>query len=151
MTSTATASAARTKPCRDCGRDVSLQAYACPHCGAPYPAREVWDGVGFEYKSRLEIAGWPLLHISFKYRDRRPVVARGVIAIGQFACGLVCISQFGIGLVSISQFTVAAYAVAQFAAAYSLIAQCGLYVAEGRGQLVMRVSELLQRLGVFSQ
>jgi hypothetical protein len=149
MRPTAAASAVRTKPCRDCGRDVSLQAYMCPQCGAPYPAREVWDGVGFEYRSRLEIAGWPLLHISFKYRNRRPVVARGVIAIGQFACGLVCISQFGVGLVSVGQFTVAIYALAQFAAAYSLIAQIGVYVADGRGQMVVRVSELLRRLGVF--
>jgi len=91
------------------------------------------------------------VHISFKYRSRRPVVARGVIAIGQFACGLVCISQFGIGLVSVGQFTVAGYALAQFAAAYSLIAQFGLYVAEGRGQLIVRASELFQRLGAFLQ
>jgi len=91
------------------------------------------------------------VHISFKYRNRRPVVARGVIAIGQFACGLVCISQFGIGLVSVSQFTVAGYALAQFAAAYSLVAQFGLYVAQGSGQRVVRVSELLARLGAFWQ
>ena len=138
---TAEAGVARTKPCRDCRREISLDAYACPHCGAPHPARETWDGRGFEYKSRLAIAGWPLLHISFKYRNRRPVVARGVIAIGQFACGLVCISQFGIGLVSVSQFTIAGYALAQF----------GLYVAQGSGQHVMRVSELLARLGAFWQ
>jgi len=148
---TTDASAARTKPCRDCRREISLQAYACPHCGAPYPARETWDGRGFEYKSRLTIAGWPLVHISFKYRNRRPVVARGVIAIGQFGCGLVCISQFGIGLVSVSQFTLAGYALAQFAAAYSLIAQFGLSIAEGHGQHVIRVSELLGRLGVLWQ
>jgi len=53
----------------------------------------------------------PLVHVSFKYRpNRRPVVARGVIAIGQFACGVVCIAQFSVGLLSISQFTVAAFA-----------------------------------------
>jgi hypothetical protein len=147
----ADAGVARTRPCRDCRREISLDAYACPHCGAPHPARETWDGRGFEYKSRLAIAGWPLVHISFKYRNRRPVVARGVIAIGQFACGLVCISQFGIGLVSVSQFTVAGYALAQFAAAYSLVAQFGLYVAQGSGQRVVRVSELLARLGAFWQ
>lgn len=150
MTPTA-AGAARTKPCRDCRREISLDAHACPHCGAPHPARAVWDGIGFEYKSPLTIAGWPLVHISFKYRNRRPVTARGVIAIGQFACGLVCISQFGVGLVSVSQFAIAGFALAQFAAAYSLIAQFGLYVAQGRGQLVLGVSELLRRLGVFWQ
>ncbi len=89
----------------------------------------------------------PLLHISFKYRPNRvPVVARGVIAIGQFACGLLTISQFGIGLVSISQFTIAGLAVAQFAVAYSLIAQIGLYVHEGHGQIVKSISELVKSL-----
>jgi hypothetical protein len=84
------------------------------------------------------------LHISFKYRpNRTPVVARGVIAIGQFGCGIVCLSQFGVGVISISQFTIAGFALAQFAAAYSLIAQFGVYVAEGRGQYLVKVSELL--------
>ena len=135
------------KACRECRREVSDQALACPHCGAPYPARDAWDGFGYEYKSATTIAGWPLVHVSFKYRpNRAPVVARGIIAIGQFGCGVVCVSQFGIGLFSISQFAIAGFAVAQFAAAYSLIAQIGLYVAEGRGQLVVRLSELLERL-----
>jgi hypothetical protein len=85
-----------------------------------------------------------VLHISFKYRPNRvPVPARGVIAIGQFACGLVTISQFGIGLVSISQFTVAVYALAQLAFAYSLIAQLGIYIHEGHGQFVKSLSELI--------
>lgn len=135
------------KSCRECRREVSDHAIACPHCGAPYPARDSWDGWGYEYKSRTTVAGWPLVHVSFKYRPNRvPVVARGVIAVGQFGCGVVCISQFGIGLVSLSQFTIAGYALAQFAAAYALIAQIGIYVAEGRGQLVVSLSELLGRL-----
>jgi len=132
------------KPCRECRREVSEQALACPHCGAPYPTRPVWDGWGFEYKSGVTVAGWPLVHISFKYRsNRRPVVARGIVAIGQFATGLVCISQFGIGVLSVSQFTIAVFAVAQFAAAYSLVAQLGLYIAAGRGQLVFPLRRLL--------
>jgi hypothetical protein len=122
------------KPCRECQHQISEQAFTCPQCGAPYPAREVWDGWGYEYKSKLTIAGLPLVHISFKYRaNRTPVVARGVIAVGQFACGIVCIGQFSL----------AALAVAQFAVAYSLIAQFGLYLAEGHGQLVFNLSKLL--------
>jgi hypothetical protein len=132
------------KPCRECSREVSEQAFACPGCGAPYPTRPKWDGYGFEYRSRATVAGLPLLHVSFKYRpNRRPVVARGVVAIGQFAVGLVTISQFGIGLVSVSQFTVAGFALAQFAVAWSLVAQLGIYVSQGRGQLVRSVAELL--------
>jgi hypothetical protein len=64
------------KPCRECKREVSEQAFSCPNCGAPYPAKEQWDGWGYEYKSNLSFFGLPLLHISFKYRpNRRPVVA----------------------------------------------------------------------------
>ena len=117
---------------------------ACPNCGAPYPAREKWDGWGFEYKSDFQIYGLPLVHISFKYRPNRvPVVARGVIAIGQFACGILTISQFGIGVVSISQFTIAGFALAQFAAAYSLIAQIGVFIHSGHGQIVKSITELI--------
>lgn len=132
------------RPCRECGHEISEQAFACPHCGAPYPARDSWDGWGYEYKSPLVIAGLPLLHISFKYRpNRTPVVARGIIAIGQFGCGVVCIAQFGVGVVSVAQFTVAGFALAQFAVAYSLIAQFGLYLMEGHGQTVFNLSRLL--------
>ena len=132
------------KPCRECKRDISEQAISCPNCGAPYPAKEKWDGWGFEYKSQLTLFGLPLVHISFKYRpNRAPVVAKGIIAIGQFACGIVTISQFGIGVFSVSQFTVAGFALAQFAAAYSLVAQFGLYVHEGRGQIVKSLTELM--------
>lgn len=132
------------KPCRECRHEISEQALTCPQCGAPYPARESWDGFGYEYKSQLSIAGLPLIHISFKYRpNRTPVVARGIIAIGQFGCGVVCIAQFGVGVLSFSQFTLAGFALAQFAVAYSLIAQFGVYIAEGRGQMVLRLSEFL--------
>lgn len=132
------------KPCRECRHEISEQALTCPQCGAPYPARESWDGFGYEYKSQLSIAGLPLIHISFKYRpNRTPVVARGIIAIGQFGCGVVCIAQFGVGVLSVSQFTLAGFALAQFAVAYSLIAQFGVYIAEGRGQMVFRLSEFL--------
>jgi hypothetical protein len=132
------------KPCRECRQPISEQAFACPHCGAPYPAKDSWTGWGFEYRSRLQVAGLPLVHIAFKYRpNRTPVVAKGVLAIGQFACGVVCVSQFGVGLVSLSQFTVAGFAVAQFGIAYSLLAQFGIFLHEGYGQVVVGASRLL--------
>jgi hypothetical protein len=133
--------------CRACQHPVSADAVACPGCGAPYPAKPQWDGYGFEYKSAATFLGLPLLHVSFKYRpNRAPVVARGVIAIGQFACGGFTLAQFGIGLISISQFTIAGVAVAQFALAYRLIAQIGIYLHEGLGQFVISLAELLKML-----
>jgi hypothetical protein len=133
------------KPCRECRREISEQAVACPQCGAPFPARARWDGFGFEYKSELTVFGLPFLHVSFKYRpNRAPVPARGIIAIGQFGCGVFTIAQFGIGVFCVSQFALAAFAVAQFAAAYSLIAQFGLYLHDGRGLLVVNLLRLLR-------
>jgi hypothetical protein len=105
---------------------------------------EKWDGWGYEYKSKTELLGLPLLHISFKYRpNRMPVPARGVIAIGQFSAGIFNISQFSIGLFSLSQFTVSMFAITQFGIGWSLIAQLGLYVDQGKGQLMWNLLELL--------
>jgi hypothetical protein len=132
------------KECRDCKHIVSQQAFSCPSCGAPYPAKEKWDGWGVEYKSRTMLFGLPLVHISFKYRlNHLPVPARGVIAIGLFGMGIITVSQFGIGLISISQFMVADFALAQFAFAYSLIAQIGLYIHTGHGQFVRSILDLI--------
>jgi hypothetical protein len=117
---------------------------ACPSCGAPFPAKEQWDGYGYEYKSEATFLGLPVVHISFKYRPNRvPVPAKGIIAIGQFAIGFVTISQFGIGLVSISQFTVAVFGLAQIAFAWSLVAQFGIYIHSGHGQLVRSLGQIL--------
>ena len=88
--------------------------------------------------------GWPLVHISFKYRpNRMPVPAKGIIAIGQFAVGVINISQFGIGVFCLGQFAIGAYVLSQFALAYSCIAQIGLYLNSGVGQFVRSVGELL--------
>ena len=125
------------KPCRECKHEISEQAITCPHCGILYPAKEKWDGWGFEYKSKARLFGLPLLHVSFKFRPNfMPVPAVGIIAIGQFGAGIVNISQFGIGVFSLAQFTVAGFAVAQIGVAHTLIAQIGLYIGQGYGQLV---------------
>ena len=123
---------------------VSEQAFTCPHCGAPSPAKEKWDGWGFEYKSEANLFGLPLIHISFKYRpNRMPVPAKGIIAIGQFGMGIINISQFGVGIISLGQFTASVFALAQFGIVYSLIAQFGLFVEKGYGQFVRSIFDLL--------
>jgi len=133
--------------CRECGHRVSKQAITCPECGAPYPAKAKWDGWGFEYKSKATMFGFPLIHVSFKFRPNgAPVPAKGFIAIGQFGIGVINISQFGIGLFSLSQFTIAGYALAQIGIAYSLIAQIGIYINYGIGQFVYKLAHLLEGL-----
>ena len=93
---------------------------------APAPAR------GWEYKSGLTLFGLPFLHISFKYRrGGRPIVARGIIAIGQFATGFLAIGQFAVGAIALGQFTAGIFAAGQFVFGYSAWGMLGLYVHDG--------------------
>ncbi len=138
--------------CRECRDQVSTEALACPHCGAPRPADAAWTGTGFEWKSARTYAGYPLVHVAFG-RDSRGKrrVAKGVVAIGQFALGLVTVAQFGVGLLfGFGQFIFGLTALAQFAVGLLLgIGQFATgYVAVG--QLVLAVYGLAQLgLGKF--
>ncbi len=60
-------------------------------------------GYGYDYKSALTIAGWPLLHISGGVDPvtLRPRIARGIIAIGNVAVGILAIGGVACGLISI--------------------------------------------------
>jgi ribosomal protein L37E len=134
--------------CRECGEQVSDTAKICPHCGAPHPYKEEWKGWGYEWKSESTFLGYPLVHIAFGKNEKgRLRVAKGVIAIGQFAIGAVTIAQFGIGflfgfgqvilgmtaiaqlaitiLFGLGQFSVGYIAIGQFAIGYYVLAQAG--------------------------
>jgi len=104
--------------CPRCQAALASDAKKCPTCGAElvFGPRRI---SGFEWKSPFQIFGWPLVHIAAGYipGTRRPLVARGIIAIGQFAVGVVTLAQFGIGLLcGLGQLMVGWYAVGQFAA-----------------------------------
>lgn len=105
--------------CRECQREISTEARSCPYCGVPFPARKGPAGRGFEWKSKQTVYGYPLVHIAFgRDAQNRWRVAKGVIAIGQFAIGLVTFAQFGIGvLFGFGQFMIGLTAVAQVAIA----------------------------------
>lgn len=107
------------KRCRECEGTVSHQATTCPHCGAPRPANHRFNGYGYEWKSRQHVAGIPLIHIAFgRTASGQLRVARGIIAIGQFAVGLITIAQFGVGLLfGLGQFTAGLVCLGQFALA----------------------------------
>jgi hypothetical protein len=125
--------------CRECNGQVSDQAPACPHCGAPVSWKAEFRGWGFEWSSRTKVAGWPLVHVAFGRRpDGRLRVAKGVIAIGQFGVGAVTFAQFGVGFVfGFGQFMVGAVAVAQMAV--SLLFALGQFAAAwvAVGQVVL--------------
>ncbi len=107
------------QPCRVCQREVSTDAAFCPHCGAPQPTNRNWRGSGFEWRSSQTVYGYPLVHIAFGKNEKgRLRVAKGVIAIGQFAVGIITIAQFGVGLLfGFGQFILGLTALAQFAGA----------------------------------
>lgn len=73
---------------------------------------------GYEWRSKAEIFSLPLVHIAVgkDIKTGKLLVAKGIIAIGQFAIGIIAIGQFAIGLIfGLAQFAVGIFAVAQFA------------------------------------
>ena len=60
----------------------------------------------FEYRSKQEINGWPLIHINLGTHPEtgRPLVAKGVVAIGNIAFGVVSIGAAAFGVVTVAAF-----------------------------------------------
>ncbi len=99
--------------CPQCERTVSPYAFSCPQCGHPLRTFQ-----GFEWKTQRTINGWPLVHIAFG-RDKKTgrfLVAKGIVAVGQFGVGLFTVAQFGLGLLfGFGQLILGASGVAQIA------------------------------------
>lgn len=56
-------------------------------------------GVGFEWRTRTEYYGYPLVSVAFGRNGRGGMrVAKGWLAIGQFAFGLITFAQIGVGV-----------------------------------------------------
>lgn len=127
----------RLKACRSCRREVSTEAFSCPHCGAPFPARHQWQGRGYEWKSKTRVLGVPLVHVAFgRDRNGKLRVAKGIIAIGQFGIGVITIAQFGVAAVfGIGQLMLAPLALGQFAIGLAAFGQFGLGLFYGAGQI----------------
>jgi hypothetical protein len=115
--------------CRECGHEVSPSALACPRCGAPRPGDPEWRGTGVDWQSSQTFLSYPLIHVAFG-KDARGKwrVARGIIAIGQFAVGLITIAQFGIGLL---------FGFGQFIFGFTALAQVAISCYFGAGQVAI--------------
>jgi len=102
--------------CPECGAGISERAVVCPRCGClmkedtavPQPAvaqapagRRVR---GFEWKSKAQILGWPLIHVAIgrnketgRLMVARGIMATGTTAVGRFAFGKYVLAQLGAG------------------------------------------------------
>jgi hypothetical protein len=71
----------------------------------------------FEYRSKEEINGWPLIHINVGANPEtgRPLVAKGVVAIGNIAFGVVSIGAAAFGVVTLAAFGLGIVSLAGFA------------------------------------
>ena len=108
--------------CSECTGQVSDKAISCPHCGNPInPVQYNKSGkirFSYEWKSKSDFLGFPLVHVAVGRNKKtgRLMVAKGIIAIGQFGIGLITIAQFGIGfLFGFGQFVAGLLAIGQFA------------------------------------
>jgi hypothetical protein len=85
------------------------------------------NGIGFEWRTEAELWGYPLVCVAVGRSDRGGMrVAKGWIAVGQFAVGAVAFAQLGAGLV---------FGLGQFLAAPVVVAQVALGLIFGLGQL----------------
>lgn len=132
-----TQTAAGLGSCRVCRQPVAAVAAVCPHCGAPRPANQNWTGTGYEYRSAATWHGMPLLHIAVgRDANGKIRVARGVVAIGQFARGVIVVAQVGAASVfGLGQFIAAPIAVAQFAVGLVCVGQFALAALLGVGMI----------------
>ena len=86
--------------CPECSKEISDKALACLSCG--YPVRDVFRG--FEYRSKKELFGLPLVHIIFGRNiystSGKPRIAKGIIALGPIAIGGLALGGLSIGVIS---------------------------------------------------
>ncbi len=106
--------------CPNCAAPLPPQSAVCAHCGAPRiePAAREW-------KSRMMWLGHPMIHIAFGAgADGQPLVARGIIAIGQRASGGIAVGIIATGIVAIGLVAIGVFSLG--IVAIGLGAACGV-------------------------
>ena len=93
-----------------------------------------------EFTSHAKLFGLPLVHYTFGRNPElgRRVCAKGVIAVGRFACGIIAIGHVSFGLVAIGQLSIGIiFGLGQLATGIWAIGQIALGLVFGLGQFAM--------------
>ena len=85
---------------------INKREVVCSSCGWTVNSKKAETSIanrlywGFEWRSKTEVLGWTLVHISFGRNKKtgKLMVSKGIIAIGQFGIGIITIAQVGVGL-----------------------------------------------------
>jgi len=95
--------------------------------------------MNFEYRSTNEINGWPLIHINLGTDPftGRPLVAKGVVAIGNIAFGIVSIGAVAFGVVTLAGFGLGIVSLAGIAIGITTLGAIALGYEVALGAIVL--------------
>ena len=104
----------------------------------------------FEFRSKEEINGWPLIHINFGTNPEtgRPLMAKGVVAIGNIAFGIVSIGAAAFGVVTLAGFGLGVVSLAGIAIGIVALGAVALGYEFALGAAVLSAKSAIGAIGL---